>query len=130
MPIDETTAPAPIACTLTAPEMRARREGLLRRVRERIVEARPAAAAAMGDAFELRFAGDEETVAEVLDLVRLESRCCAFLRFRVTIEPRGAALLLEISGPPGGAAILAEELLPAAPPSRTAEPTEEKEQPC
>lgn len=102
-------AEMPIVCTLTTPELRERRAGLLRRVRERLEEARPLAG---GDGYELRFPGDEETVAEVLELVRLESRCCAFLRFRVTLEPGGGAVTLEVSGPPGGAEVLAAELLP------------------
>jgi hypothetical protein len=119
----------PVVCTLSGPELRERRVGLLRRVRSRMVAAAPLAA---GDGYELRFAGHardaedaqhaqstqggedvqgDETVAEVLELVRLESRCCAFLRFRVTIEPGGGPVTLEISGPPGGAEILARELL-------------------
>ncbi len=102
-------AELPIVCTLSTPELRERRAGLLRRVRERLQGAVPLAGA---DGFELRFPGDEETVAEVLELVRLESRCCAFLRFRVTLEPCGGAVTLEVSGPPGGAEILAAELLP------------------
>jgi hypothetical protein len=149
----------PIACTLTEPELRQRRAGLLRRVRDRVVETRPLAAAAAAipaipdrlaaaatpatpdalaapadleavaapaapvspaaapapaataDGIELRFpGGDEATVADVLELVRLESRCCAFLRFRVTLEPGGGPVVLEISGPPGAAEILAGEL--------------------
>ncbi|HYL06799.1 MAG TPA: hypothetical protein VE075_12210 [Thermoanaerobaculia bacterium] len=99
----------PIACTLTAPELRERRAGLLQRVRQRLTEARPLAGAA---GYELRFPGDEATVADVLEMVRLESRCCAFLRFRVTLEPAGQAVAVEISGPPGGAEILVGELLP------------------
>lgn len=102
--MDET----PIVCTLSGPELRERRAGLLRRVRDRVVAARPLAEAA---GYELRFPGDEATVAEVLELVRLESRCCAFLRFRITIEPGGGTVTLEVSGPPGGAQILADELL-------------------
>src|SRR5258708_18110614 len=99
----------PIVCTLTAPELRERRAGLLQRVRQRLAEVRPLAAAA---GYELRFPGDEATVADVLEMVRLESRCCAFLRFRVTLEPAGGPLLLEVSGPPGGAELLADELMP------------------
>ena len=97
----------PIVCTLTAPELRERRAGLLRRVRGRVAEARPLAG---GEGLELRFPGDEATVADVLELVRLESRCCAFLRFLVTLEPAGGGVALEISGPPAGVEILAEEL--------------------
>jgi hypothetical protein len=80
-------------------------------VRERLVAARPLAGA---EGWELRFPGDEETVAEVLELVRVESRCCAFLRFRVTLEPGGVAVTLEVSGPPGAAEILTGELLPVS----------------
>jgi len=104
-------AEVPIVCTLSTPELRERRAGLLGRVRQRLDEARPLAG---GDGYELRFPGDEETVAEVLELVRLESRCCAFLRFRVTLEPGGGVVTLEVSGPPGGAEVLAAELLPGA----------------
>lgn len=106
--------PPPIVCTLAEPELRERRAGLLRRVRERVLEMRWLGGRA-GDSqagFELRFVGDEATVAEVLELVRLESRCCAFLRFRLTLEPAGGPLLLEVSGPPGGADLLADELTP------------------
>lgn len=105
---DEGMDEVPLTCSLGAPEMRERRAGLLRRVRERVAAARPLAEPA---GYELRFPGDEATVADVLELVRLESRCCAFLRFRVTVEPGGGEVTLEVSGPPGGAAILAGELL-------------------
>jgi hypothetical protein len=99
----------PIVCTLTAPELRERRAGLLLRVRERLMEARPLAGTS---GYELSFPGDEATVADVLEMVLLESRCCAFLRFRVTLEPGGRAVAVEISGPPGGAEVLLGELLP------------------
>ncbi|MBV8199970.1 MAG: hypothetical protein JOZ15_05030 [Acidobacteria bacterium] len=99
----------PIVCTLTAPELRERRAGVLRRVRERLLGSRPLADAA---GCELRFPGDDATVADVLEMVLLESRCCAFLRFRVTLEPGGRSAAVEITGPPGGAEILLAELLP------------------
>jgi hypothetical protein len=121
----------PIVCTLTEPQLRERRAGLLRRVREQIVAVRPAlpagasaehppgAAASDGPAtadrpagIELQFAADEATVADLFELVRLESRCCAFLRFRVTLEPAGGPVLLEVSGPPAGVELLAAELAP------------------
>ncbi len=103
----------PIVCTLTTPELRERRDGLLRRVAARVLAARPLAGAGAG--WELRFPGDEAAVADVLELVRLESRCCAFLRFRVTLEPAGGEVVLEVSGPPGGAEILVCELVPELP---------------
>jgi hypothetical protein len=106
-----------IVCTLTERELRERREGLLRAVRERVLAARrlpadPAEPTTAAAGLEVRFPGDDATLAAVLEVVRLESRCCAFLRFRVTVEPGGAAVVLEISGPPGGAELLADELAP------------------
>ena len=124
----------PIVCTLSAPELRRRRDGLLRQVREQVLglrslaggaaalalaggaaalarEAVPACTPEAGwEVFELRFAAAEATVAAVLELVRLESRCCAFLRFRVTLEPAGGPVVLEIGGPAGGARLLLHEM--------------------
>jgi hypothetical protein len=117
----------PIVCTLTDEELRLRREGLLRQVRERVVAVRrwapeeedgagaAAAAAAPLGAIELRLERDEETLAALLELVRLESRCCAFLRYRLTVEPAGGALLLEVSGPLGGMDLMVAELAPPTP---------------
>jgi hypothetical protein len=132
--MDEEEAP-PIVCTLTEPELRERRAGVLRRVRERVLEVRrlggePAPAGrsspntGSASGFELRFAADEATVAEVLELVRLESRCCAFLRFRVTLEPAGGPLLLKVTGPWGGAELLADELMRSAEASTLDRPSE------
>ncbi|HVR07003.1 MAG TPA: hypothetical protein VMW75_03065 [Thermoanaerobaculia bacterium] len=104
--MDDPTLP-PIVCTLTTPELRERRAGLLRRVRQRLAAALPLPG---GAGYELRFPGDEATVDDVLEMVRLESRCCAFLRFRVTLEPGGREVAVEVSGPPGGAEILVGEL--------------------
>jgi hypothetical protein len=121
----------PIVCTLSEEELGQRRAGLLGQVRERVLAVRrwsaaealaPADAAATdaagpamarNEGFELLFARDDATVADLLELVRLESRCCAFLSFRLTVEPAGGALRLEISGPPGTAELLAGELAPA-----------------
>jgi hypothetical protein len=129
-----------IVCTLTEGEMRRRRDGLLRQVRGRVVAMRrwpagpvrcwPAGAAeeesggadgsggaaperaAQLAGFELRLERTEEAFASLVELVSVESRCCAFLRFRLTVEPAGGALLLEVTGPAGGAELLAAELAP------------------
>ena len=51
------------------------------------------------------------TLATFIDL---ERRCCAFLRFRLTVEPGEGPIWLELTGPPGTREFLAAELVPAA----------------
>jgi len=57
-----------------------------KRARERLLVARPLAGTA---GCELRFPRDEATVADALELARLESRCYACLRFQVTVVNDG-----------------------------------------
>ncbi len=104
--------PPPIACTLSEPELRQRRAGLLGQVRARVSAAGELPAGPHGPGFVLTFADGAAALPEVLELVRLESRCCPFLRFRLTVEAAGGDVVLEVTGPPGGAAVLGAELLP------------------
>ena len=72
----------PVACTLTEPERRRRRERLRDRVVGRIHERR-----SLTDGYAFRFATDDVALADLLEMIRLERQCCAFLRFRITVEP-------------------------------------------
>jgi hypothetical protein len=100
----------PVACTLTEPELQARRAGALAEVRRRQQDARW-----LPDGVALRFAADAEQLATLATFIELERRCCAFLRFRLTVEPGGGPVWLELTGPPGTRDFLAAEL--GAPPS-------------
>jgi hypothetical protein len=62
------------------------------------------------DGVRLRFAADAERLAMLATFIDLERRCCAFLRFRLTIEPGGGPVWLELTGPPGTREFLAAEL--------------------
>ena len=86
----------PIACTLQEAELQRRRTELLERVFARVQESRP-----LVDGYAVRFAADDTALAELLQLIRLERQCCAFLRFRLTIEPAGGPIWLELTGPEG-----------------------------
>ena len=100
----------PVACTLAEPELQARRAGVLADVRRRQQEARW-----LPDGVALRFAADPEQLGTLATFIALERRCCAFLRFRLTVEPGGGPVWLELTGPPGTREFLAAEL--AGPPS-------------
>ena len=106
-------AELPVACTLTEPELAARRAGVLAAIRRDQQEARW-----LPDGVALRFTGEPDRLAMLAAFIDLERRCCAFLRFRLTVEPGGGPVWLELTGPPGARDFLAAEVVapgPAAP---------------
>jgi len=102
-------AELPVACSLTEPELAARRTGVLADVRRSALEARW-----LPDGARLRFAAGPESLAMLATFIDLERRCCAFLRFRLTVEPGGGPVWLELTGPPGTREFLEAELGPAS----------------
>jgi hypothetical protein len=86
----------PIACTLTEAELRAGADGLL-----------PGLIGGVSDQVEvpdgvaLRFDPTDGLLERLASVIERERRCCAFLRFRVTVEPGGGPIWMEITGPPG-----------------------------
>jgi len=55
----------------------------------------------------------------VTEFIGAESQCCPFLRFRLTLEPGGGPLWLELTGPPGTREFLAETVQPPAAATRS-----------
>ena len=100
-------AELPVACTLSEPELAARRAGVLAAIRRDQQEARW-----LPDGVALRFAAAPDRLATLATFIDLERRCCAFLRFRLTVEPGGGPIWLELTGPPGTREFLAAELAP------------------
>ena len=98
-------AELPVACTLTEPELAARRAGVLGDVRRRAQETRWVA-----DGVRLRFPAEAETLSLLATFVDLERRCCAFLRFEITVEPGDGPVWLTLTGPPGTREFLQAEL--------------------
>jgi hypothetical protein len=82
----------PIACTLSPDQLRERREGLLRKAGSALLET-----VERDDGYAFRF--PPEMFEELAGIVGLERRCCAFLRFSLTVEPGGGPVWLEITGP-------------------------------
>lgn len=86
----------PVACSLTEPELRERRGGVLQKFRDSVAEVRET-----GEGYAYRLPSDGAWLLEVATLVDLERRCCPFLRFQITVEPGGGPIWLELSGPQG-----------------------------
>lgn len=98
----------PIACTLTTAELRARQEGLIRRL---VAEAVETAGEAGGYRFRLPPA--ERSLELAFALIRAERACCPFLRFELRCGPGEGAVELSLSGPEGTRAFL-DDLLAGA----------------
>lgn len=90
----------PIACTLTADELKERRDGLLPGLLSRALARRPVA---NGYRWVLSAADD---LSAVISVIEVERRCCRFLRFVLAAEPDGGPITLEVTGPPGTQAFL------------------------
>jgi hypothetical protein len=103
-------AELPVACSLSEPGLAARRAGVLTAIRCDQEEARW-----LPNGVALRFAVEPDRLATLASFVDLERRCCAFLRFRLTVEPGGGPIWLELTGPPGTREFLAAELVAPGP---------------
>lgn len=92
----ETKPTCEVACTLPPLEMRKRRAEVLDVLKGCVREQKE-----LPDGYALRFDADAERLQDVARLIGLERSCCSFLRFRLTVEPQGGPLWLELTGPPG-----------------------------
>lgn len=102
----------PVVCTLDPATRETRRQGLLRqlgRSAERL-EAR-------ADGFRLWLTPAGDTLALAARVIDAERRCCRFLRFTLTVEPDGGAMILDLTGPAGTREFLAALLEPLEPTS-------------
>jgi hypothetical protein len=95
----------PVACTLSAPEMRERRAGLLADVQAGVRERRR-----IRGGWAFRFPPEARWLETLAGLTAVERECCRFLRFRLTAEPDGGPLWLEVTGPRGTARFVEHEL--------------------
>ena len=102
-------AELPIVCSLIEPELQARRAGVLAEVRQSQQEARW-----LPDGLARRFPADPERLAMLATFIERERGCCAFLRFRLTVEPGGGPVWLELTGPQGTRDFLAAEVVEEA----------------
>lgn len=99
----------PVACTLSAEELRTGRAGLLPGLIASASEHHLA-----GDALSLRFEAHPGILERIAAVIERERQCCAFLRFELVVPPVGGPMRLEVSGPPGTAELLAALVRDAA----------------
>lgn len=92
----------PVACTLTADALADRRTGVLAPLGRAVLERRE-----VEDGWAFRFAPEPGRVEALARVVEMERACCAFLRFRIQVEPAGGPVWLELTGPPAAKEMIA-----------------------
>jgi hypothetical protein len=86
----------PIACRLSEPELRARQATVIAELRGHVRHVTERA-----DGLALDLAPTDEAIVAATTFIRLERRCCPFLRFTLTSEPGEARVVLALTGGPG-----------------------------
>jgi len=86
----------PIACTLTALELQARRTEVLQKVRAAALEVKETA-----DGFAYRFPSNDSLLSDLSTLIQLEHQCCPFLKISLIVEAGNGPIWLELTGPSG-----------------------------
>lgn len=97
------SANLPVACLLTDSELQERRRDVLQKAKSAVNEIKE-----LEDGFAYRFSYGESRLTDLAKLVELERQCCPFLRFRITVEPADGPVWLELTGPEGTKAFLAD----------------------
>ena len=90
------TESTPIACSLSEPELRARRDELRRAFTGAI-----ASVDELPDGYRLVFTPSDGVLATVARFVELERVCCPFLTFTLTAAAEQGEVSLAITGPAG-----------------------------
>ena len=94
----------PIACSLDAAALRARREEFLPGIAAAAERIEP-----IDGGVRLQFA-DATLLTAIASVIDAERQCCRFLAFSLTVTPAGGPMSLDITGPPGTQAFLADLL--------------------
>jgi hypothetical protein len=102
------TGEPPIACTLSEPELRERKQTVLAALRTHV-----RSVVARADGYALELEPSDEAIAAAATLIRVERRCCRFVRFALTVEPDGGRVELVLTGPAGTREFLATWLAPS-----------------
>jgi hypothetical protein len=93
----------PVACTLTADQMRCDMSQLLPGL-----HARASQVQWLADGLEMTFDATSEHLTAILNTVDRERHCCAFLTFSVVVPAGRTPIVLRVSGPEGTSEFLSQ----------------------
>jgi hypothetical protein len=94
-----------LSCKLTTPELRQRKETVIKSLKAQIIEKKE-----LKNGFTYKFTGTDKMVDELAEFVKTERVCCNFFVFNLSISGDKSAAWLEITGPKGAKDFIKTEL--------------------
>lgn len=83
----------PIVCSLSPDQLAHRREHVIRELFQKTLERKE-----LVDGFEFVFPSSEAVLAEVVEFIAFERKCCQFLSFELAFEPKEGPIHLRLLG--------------------------------
>ena len=99
------TSDLPIACNLSEPELRLRRETLASDIFKDFQQVDE-----LTDGYSFRFPGDDVCAAKLLEFITFERRCCPFMTFELLFEPGQGSVWLRLRGADGVKEFIRDEM--------------------
>ena len=96
-----------LACTLTNSELVERKKRLLPAIQPFIEDIKE-----LENGYLFRFPNDDDLLPQLLELIKLESRCCSFLEFNLNVEANKGPVWLQFTGQKGVKEFLKENFMP------------------
>ena len=86
-----------MACKLTTPELRKRKETVIASLKKQVIEKKE-----LANGFSFRFISSDAMVDELAEFIKTERLCCDFFNFNLAVSGRpNEPLWLTITGPEG-----------------------------
>src|SRR4051794_13020330 len=83
----------PIACALTDKELQQRRENVLQKIAQSLIEVRE-----LENGYDYRFPAEDAVLQDLVTVINLERKCCPFLDFKLIVEAENEFVSLELTG--------------------------------
>lgn len=93
------------SCKLTTPELRQRKETVIRSLKNKILEKKE-----LTDGYQYKFDGADVVLDELTEFVKTERACCDFFNFTLVVSGDAKRATLDITGPEGVKEFIRTEL--------------------
>ena len=94
-----------LSCKLSTPELRKRKETVLKSLRQQVLERKE-----LANGFAFRFPGSDHVIDEITEFIKTERSCCDFFTFSLSVSGDKSEAWLELTGVDGAKDFISNEL--------------------